>query len=85
MSHTPGPWEATAPSAANGWWIVSAAHGEVGSGDGGYEEADARLIAAAPDMLAALQVVECHFDAVGNQTKMAADVVRAIMKATGAQ
>ena len=57
--HTPGPWFAAQPDHCNGWWIVSA--DEEGfdciddSGDGGFSEANARLISAAPDLLKALE------------------------------
>jgi hypothetical protein len=59
--HTPGPWFAVQPKHANGWWVVSTdpegCDGVDDSGDGGFEEANARLIAAAPEMLEALK--EC--------------------------
>lgn len=52
--HTPGPWEAQHNDAHRSWYVVSS------SGDGvtGWSrvcqsEADARLIAAAPNLLAA--------------------------------
>lgn len=54
--HRPGPWYAGQPEDAHGWWIVSAdpEHYENldASGDGGFCEPEARLIAAAPDLLA---------------------------------
>ena len=52
--HTPGPWYAGQPENANGWWVVATdveCHDCVdSSGDGGFDESDARLIAAAPDL-----------------------------------
>jgi hypothetical protein len=58
VTHTPGPWEATET-------VVKAKHGGVvarteyaGNADGGSERANARLIAAAPDMLAVLEAVQ---------------------------
>jgi hypothetical protein len=65
MKHTPGPWSAVHSDPAEGvdcWWIVSNAVGpnmekEVATVSGGYphdtHEANANLIAAAPDLLAA--------------------------------
>lgn len=55
--HTPAPWELR--QSTNGYWFID--HEQGGEG---YtltklecEERDARLIAAAPDLLAALQMV----------------------------
>lgn len=58
-AHTPGPWRVAQINATDKPWAV------IGQGPHGDEivagylrtEADARLIAAAPDMLAALQVL----------------------------
>lgn len=59
MQHTPGPWVAdkVTPRILDGepYWRVGVVGGTclyVGCGDG-HEEADAHLIAAAPDLLAA--------------------------------
>jgi hypothetical protein len=80
--HTPGPWKCV-PDA----WIV-ADNGAVILTSQGMEEADARLIAAAPDLLAALQAM---FDRIGDGGyfpscgKTISDQARAaIAKATGA-
>jgi len=66
--HTPGPWECR-PIAGDlsspGYGIISFGsrqHGRVGSvavrpGENGIAEANARLIAAAPDMLEALKEI----------------------------
>ena len=50
---TPGPWHANKPSESNGWWEV---HGkkEVCTCYIGDVEANAELIAAAPEMYACL-------------------------------
>lgn len=55
--HTPGPWEAFTQPEFSGWWAVrDASTGrEIGSCDGGFDETDARLMAAAPELLAAMQ------------------------------
>lgn len=55
MKHTPGPWEATRGRSYLDeemcWMVPGVAH----CGDGGNSEANARLIAAAPDLHVALQ------------------------------
>lgn len=63
-SHTPGPWEAKPTGPWDGWdgWSVEDAFGSVvcdahGSQFSGTREANARLIAASPDLLEALQSV----------------------------
>ena len=54
--HTPGPWSTYRGEDTNYWWIIRDAEGhELGSGDGGFEKADAHLIATAPAMLAVLK------------------------------
>ena len=54
--HTPGPWSTYRGEDTNYWWIIRDAEShELGSGDGGFEKADAHLIAAAPAMLAVLK------------------------------
>lgn len=71
MSHTPGPWEYVAKLTAsenhrgffvraekatrNGKWAL--ADVQAGDENGRLGEANARLIAAAPDLLAALEAV----------------------------
>jgi hypothetical protein len=53
--HTPGPWDPFTQPSFSGWWAVRDNNwNEIGSGDGGFTEADARLIAAAPELLEAL-------------------------------
>ena len=55
--HTPGPWTAYKSTSyldeTPSWIVPGVAH----CGDGELSEANARLIAAAPDMLAALERV----------------------------
>lgn len=49
-------WKAEQPISANGWWIICDETGrELGSCDGGFEEDQARLMAAAPSLLAAAE------------------------------
>lgn len=63
MMHTPGPWSYTenieaciAFGTADGWEVGSAEH-ETGVAFVPGSEANARLIAAAPDMLEALETI----------------------------
>jgi len=64
--HTPGPWKyGKELSARSGEWLISMDVGERGRGmqiaetrtGSGHENANARLIAAAPDLLNALTVL----------------------------
>lgn len=90
MSHTPGPWS---------WWTsnshkrltaegkqdggVLSAVSASGHADVRVSEQDARLIAAAPDLLEALQFV---MSATGEQLSTAFEQAQvAIAKATGEQ
>src|SRR5688572_22997275 len=63
MRHTPGPWVQD-PTGDIGWWLIGTAEREVAEARGedrfsgmtaGEARANARLIAAAPDLLAALK------------------------------
>lgn len=96
--HTPGPWRANQPRyilglKTQGQWYIHAKDCTVACSLDGDREANARLIAAAPELLAALQAYEPFLPkstaseggaaAYSAQVK-AADVVRAaIAKATG--
>ena len=102
MSHTPGPWIVTNDVGAHVIRGADVAHttesglqfthrNYVASIWGGYHEADARLIAAAPDLLEALQALHARYrKAIGVQHWGAADAEAdlmaqaAIAKATGA-
>ena len=60
MSHTPGPWKAGQRIAGNGWgvWCTENWYGVLDNTAPGIDaEANARLIAAAPDLLAACEAV----------------------------
>ena len=89
--HTPGPWQVTIDCGAN---VIRAAEKEVRDGViaymfsdcvastwGGVNEANARLIAAAPDLLAALIDVVGDDESLQNPWRVAARA--AIAKATG--
>ena len=85
--HTPGPW--TTSSLPNGTeWTVSIDGGDMLADLTGCpnEQANARLIAAAPDLLAALQIAENALDMYsGGQSSDLAAIRIAIDKATGAE
>ena len=90
MSHTPGPWSAV--SCRVGWYIASAPDGAIvvdtGDAEGRYgpieSEANARLIAAAPELLAALQAIAegCSFPEDDVQRAIRDRARAAIAKAT---
>lgn len=83
MAHTPGPWVVV--QHPDGWTIQNRATGAgacVASQYGDSNEANARLIAAAPDLLAALKdAVNWLDDFDDNETLTAARA--AILKAEG--
>lgn len=50
------PWTAYSGEDTNGWFVIHDADGyEIGSTDGGFEEPEAKLFAAAPDMAEAIK------------------------------
>jgi hypothetical protein len=50
----PTPWTAYSGEDTNDWFVIHDADGhEIGSTDGGFEEEEAKIFAAAPDLLAA--------------------------------
>jgi type VI protein secretion system component VasF len=85
FSHTPAPWELR--QSANGYWFIDHEQGDEGYTLTKLEcgERDARLIAAAPELLAALQNVAACFDAndPDSMANAMADARAAIAKATG--
>ena len=104
--HTPGPWHTTHKDYGDEWWfggrgegqcIVEDASGEMIAVYGGHDEANARLIAAAPDLLAALVEAEPLLVALIERVKRApggdetytlgvlADIRAAVARAKGEQ
>ena len=99
MSHTPGPWEFVPKLTAsenhrgffiraekptkNGKWAL--AEVQPGDEDGNLGRANARLIAAAPDLLEALELIAKGYDEGQSLSGTnCADIARAaIAKATG--
>ena len=50
------PWSAYSGEDTNGWFVIHDADGyEIGSTDGGFEEDEARMFAAAPELAEALK------------------------------
>lgn len=82
--HTPGPWEAFTEESFSGWWAVQDGNGhEIGSGDGGFDEEDARLMASAPELLEALEEAVCALDVCGKDYRATEIGRAAIAKAKG--
>ena len=87
MTHTPGPWRAQAPLYKGAPWYVKAGSIAIISTK---TEGDAFLIAAAPDLLAALEDAEFLLRKAGqiagpmqdSFNRSAADARAAIAKAT---
>ena len=85
-AHTPGPWTVFYDSryssciAEVGSFVVSAPHEIHDWQNDAVEEANARLIAAAPDLLEALQLARDHF--VNSKSACAEICDAAILKAT---
>lgn len=82
MTHTPGPWK------IDGLLIIGAESGPIARMTSGANEANgynARLIAAAPDMLRACQAVIAYHDSnfPENREEMLRIVLATIAKATG--
>lgn len=69
--HTPGPWTVTEVGPAPRYMIAGAATSVAMTYGQSGQQADARLIAAAPELLAALQAIA---DAEGDATADRADV-----------
>jgi hypothetical protein len=91
MKHTPGPWRISGTmtkyieaSLGNGWTqeIATVGPTEHDNGYGEQHRANARLIAAAPDLLEAMELIAN----TGMDAKQCRDTARAaIAKATGEQ
>lgn len=69
MSHTPGPWRIERVATLKSEWSIDDEYGEpiaitMPRLDEDQEDANARLIAAAPDLLAALEMLADHAPSV---------------------
>ena len=90
--YTQGPWNVRRqnPSPTTGEWMIAGAKpgylAEVRDCGSGNVEANARLIAAAPELLEALQNLLKVHEGIGGTKYHAGDIARAaIAKATGEQ
>ena len=99
MKHTPGPWRfelrGMIENALGGWIatsldildadgeLVARIPGPIGDPQGERDHADARLIAAAPDMLAACEALVLA-DEIGNPTDATLILEEALGKARAA-
>ena len=84
-NHTPGPWAARpipnpSPSGHIGY-AIDFNEDQEQVVDFVYEEADARLIAAAPDLLEALEELTRHQEALGRHNVIIDKAIAAIAKA----
>ena len=86
--HTPGPWSAEPTPQSSYWdWKVNVSRFYIGI-DTPHSEADARLIAAAPELLAALRSMVAAVDRQPRESALdgLADSAREVIaKATGWQ
>lgn len=87
MKHTPGPWTYSEIEGFLGFYITQKAERiERQVATAGPNEADARLIAAAPDLLDALKFAYEHLESMNNYSLVSgarAMMQRAIAKAEG--
>lgn len=74
--------EAFTEDSFSGWWSVrdSITCQEIGSGDGGLEEQDARLFAAAPALLNMLQILVDRASSEGDNSPEIDDAKKIIAK-----
>lgn len=93
MRHTPGPWTVKVIDTISdepAYWHITDTHGGVVGDVQSVNAADARLIAAAPDLLAALkhalerfEAIPDHRDEIGVYRKAAQMARAAIAQAEG--
>lgn len=74
-THTPGPWAVSQPSGN----YIAAPTGGIAALTYGASKADAHLIAAAPDLLAALEHVDNYLAPQGDEEDVY-NYIRAIIK-----
>ena len=93
MKHTPGPWKVQQVDnqsyartiVGDGFWIADVAHAATGDNE---SAANARLTAAAPEMLDMLQTINAYFyeyrngELSGYEHELAGQISATIKKAT---
>ncbi len=79
-NHTPGPWRVEAETYQT--WLVASHHQAAAIAAGCINESDARLIAAAPELLAALILCTEALEARMPHASALPDARRAIARAT---
>lgn len=88
--HTPGPWTASQYIDDGQWGVLTSAGGIVVSvrstsvADGALTEADARLIAAAPNLLAACRMTTLMLGRLGGMLPGSAEAVRMVVDQSAA-
>ena len=83
--HTPGPWSASPSPTSDGLYHVYKADGNFLTLEDAEHKANARLLAAAPDLLAALEKVAHHTNTGPHSLPafLADEIAAAIAKAMG--
>ncbi len=89
--HTPGPWKASSQAYPGGrwteWYVESEPGCYVWNNDDGYsgsaDEADAHLIAAAPELLEAARAMVEAMGSYAEHTRNGLQLLHAIAKAEG--
>ena len=86
MKHTTGPWKfnMTGCLTSHGLPTINKSNGHLLASLADTNEANARLIAAAPDLLAALQLIQRGCGVKFEDAALRGLVIDAITKATGA-
>lgn len=83
--HTPGPWQ-VGESISGKPLIVTKSHGTIAQPTGGFEneiKANARLIAAAPDLLAIVKELLICGPNAGHNQDLLTSAIEAVAKAEG--
>jgi hypothetical protein len=78
VTHTPGPWKQSCESIDPDWHIVTTQGGAVVANVFAPQSANARLIAAAPDLLAAVEAFLAYNDKDGDDVRMMLDYGEAL-------
>lgn len=78
-----GPWKVRQGEDTNWWFVIEDSEGrELGSGDGGFEEHEAHLIASAPELYWLLLEARANIDQ-SYAVSLCADIDKLLAKARG--